>query len=176
MTTVPLRWIRKCERVAVLDVETTGLNPAIADVLQLAIVDQDGNVVLNSFYDSKFESWPEAEAVNGITKGMVRGFPMLRDEADEVSGILSGFDAIVGYNVGFDLKCLLAAGVRIPQGTAIVDLMDDFSQYRNVRELKRWKLSEAASWADHDMMKAHDAVYDSLAALAVLRKLQEESS
>lgn len=39
-------------RVAVLDIETTGLNPKVSEVLQVAIVDgDDGGVIVNSFYD-----------------------------------------------------------------------------------------------------------------------------
>lgn len=41
-----------CGRVAVIDTETTGLNPKISEVLQLAIIDgNDGSVVMNEFFD-----------------------------------------------------------------------------------------------------------------------------
>ena len=39
-------------RAAIIDVETTGLNPKVSEVLQLAIIDgDDGSVVLNEFFD-----------------------------------------------------------------------------------------------------------------------------
>lgn len=171
--TVPLTAIDKGARICVLDVETTGLNPKISEILQLAIVDgSDGSVILNKFYDSHYQSWPEAEAVNGISKGMVYGYPYFEDEADEVTDILATFDVIAGYNVSFDLQFLKAGGVKLPR-VAVVDLMEDYTLYRKELVLKRFKLSEAASWAGHDMMKAHDAVYDSLATLAVFNKLKE---
>lgn len=48
--TVPCRSVRG--RVAVIDTETTGLNPRISEVLQLAIIDgEDGSVVMNEFFD-----------------------------------------------------------------------------------------------------------------------------
>ena len=90
---------------------------------------------------------------------MVEGLPYLADKAAEISGILSEFDIIAGYNVTFDLKFLKAAGVKIPR-VPIVDLMEDYSEYRAIKVLKRWKLSEACAWAGTDLFKAHDAVYD----------------
>lgn len=112
-------------KIAVFDVETTGLNPKISEVLQLAIVDEDG-VVLNDFYDVHIDSWPEAEAVNGISKKMVSGYPYLSEEADKVTEILARYDVLVGYNIAFDIEFLKRAGVKIPRA-AIVDLMQDFS-------------------------------------------------
>lgn len=90
---------------------------------------------------------------------MVEGLPYLSDRASAVSEALAEFDVIAGYNVTFDLKFLKAAGVRIPR-VPIVDLMEDYSEFRNVSVLKRWKLSEACSWAGTDLFRAHDAVYD----------------
>lgn len=160
-------------RAAIIDVETTGLNPRVCDVLQLAIVDAGtGDVVANRFYDSRFDSWPEAEAVNGISKAMVSGRPMLRDEAAMITAMLGDFEAIVGYNVGFDLACLRSAGVEIPR-VPVVDLMRDFSEFRAEFVLKRHKLSDACAWAGTQLFKAHDAVYDSLATRSLYLKLRE---
>lgn len=169
MNFVPVKSVRG--KVAVFDIETTGLNPKISEVLQLAIVDEDG-VVLNDFYDVHIDSWPEAEAINGISKKMVDGYPYLSEEADKISKILAGYDVLAGYNISFDIEFLKRAGVKIPR-IAIVDLMQDFSIFKNEFVLKRWKLSEAAAWAGHNMMKQHDAVYDSQATLALFNKMQE---
>lgn len=97
--------------------------------------------------------------MNRISKRMVEGLPYLSDRANEVSKALAEFDVIAGYNVTFDLKFLKAAGVIIPR-VPIVDLMEDYSEFRDISVLKRWKLSEACAWAGTDLFKAHDAVYD----------------
>lgn len=171
MITIPAKCARG--RACVLDVETTGLNPKISEVLQLAVVDADsGDVVHNKFYDAHLKCWPEAEAVNGITKAMVAGLPYLADEADEVSRILDDYDVIVGYNVGFDIEFLRRAGVKIRQ-MVYVDLMIDYSEMVGTMVLKRWKLSQAAAWAGCEIFKAHDAVFDSLATLTLFKRMQE---
>ena len=104
---------------------------------------------------------------------MVEGLPFLSEEADKISEILEEFDVIAGYNVGFDLEFLKRAGVKIPR-IPIVDLMQDFSEYKGEYVLKRWKLSYACAWAGCELLKAHDAVTDSLATLALYNKLKEE--
>lgn len=173
-TTSPVRSV--IGRVAIIDVETTGLNPSVSEVLQLAIVDGEGDLIANRFYDSTYDEWPEAEAVNGISKDMVAGLPFLSDpeEAAEVTQILGEFDIIAGYNVGFDLEFLRKAGVKIPR-VPIVDLMRDYSEYKKEYVLKRWKLSEACDWAGCDILRPHDAVCDCQATLALYRKLKEVS-
>ena len=103
---------------------------------------------------------------------MVEGLPYLADKAAEISGILSEYDIIAGYNVTFDLKFLKAAGVKIPR-VPIVDLMQDYSEYKGEKVLKRWKLSEACDWAGVELFKAHDAVYDCQATLKLYKKLRE---
>lgn len=162
------------DHAAIIDVETTGLNPKVCDVLQLAIIDGDtGDVIINKFYDSRFESWPEAQFVNGITKDMVSGLPRLSERPAEISEILRGYKAIVGYNVGFDIACLKRAGVEIPK-IPVVDLMRDYSEFQKAYVLRKWKLSEACAWAGTELFKAHDAVYDSLATRSLYLKLREE--
>lgn len=103
---------------------------------------------------------------------MVEGLPFLSEEADKISEILEEFDVIAGYNVGFDLEFLKHAGVKIPR-IPIVDLMQDYSEFKGEKVLKRWKLSEACDWAGVELFKAHDAVYDCQATLKLYRKLRE---
>lgn len=57
---------------AVIDIETTGLNPDVDDILQVAIVEAwSGGLVCNRFFSSDRGSWPEAQKVNGISPEMV---------------------------------------------------------------------------------------------------------
>lgn len=159
---------------AVIDIETTGLNPDFDDILQVAVVEaRTRAVVCNYFYGSDRDSWPEAQAVNGISPEMVRDYPKASEFPDEISKALEGFDAIIGYNIGFDLKFLRRAGVKIPK-VPVVDLMLDFSEFRQEYVLKRHKLSEACAWAGVSLFKAHDAVYDAQATAALFVRLQEE--
>ena len=64
---------------------------------------------------------------------MVDGLPFISEKAAEISDILVDFDIIAGYNVSFDIEFLKRAGIKIPR-VALVDLMQDFSEYQNEKE------------------------------------------
>lgn len=163
------------ERVMILDVETTGLNPDVGNVLQLAIIDGTDQVLHSKFYDSYLLDWPEAEAVNHISKTMVDGLPLLSQESDEVTAILSRAKVIMGYNVAFDLSFLQAEGVRLPSGVQIVDIMREYSYWANVKVLKKFSLTAASKYLGIINVNEHDALGDATATLAVANALISEA-
>lgn len=155
------------ERVMILDVETTGLNSELCDILQCAIIDGNGQMLHNRFYDSLMLSWPEAEAVNRISKSMVDGLPLFCDECEEVTEILSDASVIMGYNVVFDLSFLEAGGVRLPDEVQIVDVMQEYSLWANVMVPKRFSLTSASRYLNIVNVNEHDALDDSCATLEI---------
>lgn len=173
---IPMSIIREDARVLFVDTETTGLNPSVSEILQVALVEADAGgheeVLLNRFYDVRADRWPEAEKVNGISKSMVEGCPRVTEPfcIDEIQRIIDGADILAGYNVGFDIAMLKSAGIRIPSDMAVVDIMREYSEYRDVYVLKRWKLADAAEWAGVTG-RFHDALSDASATAAVWRRL-----
>jgi DNA polymerase III alpha subunit (gram-positive type) len=163
------------DAVMILDVETTGLNPDVGDILQCAIVDGNGDVLHNKFYDSWLMDWPEAYAVNRISKEMVDGLPCFEQECWEVTAILSKAKVIMGYNVTFDIGFLQAGGVRLPNDVQIVDVMQAYSEWANVMVLRRFSLSNAAKFIGLVRVNEHDALDDSQATLEIARFLQENA-
>lgn len=161
------------EKVYFVDVETTGLNPEVSEILQCAIVNGNGERLLNKFYDSWYLQWPEAEAVNHITKEAVEGLPVFEQEAFEVTKILADAKVIAGYNVRFDVGFLEAGGVSIPR-CQIVDIMADFSHHVAEYIIKRQSLASACRRISYDNLNPHDALDDCTATLAVARFLQGE--
>lgn len=89
-------------RVVAVDVETTGLNVLVDDVLQAAIVEYDGDGRLNQFFGSSKPDWRQAEQIHGITPEAVNGLPRLCECPDVVSDALVGIDVLMGYNLAFD--------------------------------------------------------------------------
>jgi DNA polymerase-3 subunit epsilon len=96
---------------AILDVETTGLNPAYGDrVCEIALLQLRGDEELAAFctlVDPGRPISPGAFAVNRITSDMLRGAPRFSEIAAQVLTLLQ--DAVlVAHNAPFDLGFLSA--------------------------------------------------------------------
>lgn len=89
------------------DVETTGLSNESDEILQLSIVDLDGNTLLNTYVKPYWTShWEEAEAIHGITPDMVENASYPHELIPVVKGIFKSAKLLVGYNIAFDLGML----------------------------------------------------------------------
>lgn len=157
--------------VVVFDTETTGVNPRVDRIVEIACV--------KILPDGGRERWvrrlnpgvpiPDAAAaIHGIRDGDVAGLPTFRDVAQELASFLEGCD-LAGYNIsGFDLPALrvefLRAGVPFEvAGRRLVDAQRIFF----VREPRH--LAAAARYycgAAHD--GAHGALADAEMTLRVL--------
>ncbi len=101
--------------LAFIDTETTGLDPATHEVIEVAIVKEwpDGRV---EYYQSlirpaKIElAHPKALEINGYAANPDRWLvaPRMGEVVDLISGTLQGC-VLVGHNVGFDIDMLSAS-------------------------------------------------------------------
>lgn len=167
-------------KIIVLDTETTGLNPDIDELLQVSIIDDREDILFNSYIKPKATEWPDAQRVNGITPELVSDAPTI----EEVRGIISTYtacaDVIIGYNGGFDLDFLRAAGCEINPDAVIVDVMDLFSaiygEWSDYFGSYKWqKLSTCAAYYGYKF-KAHDSLEDCKATLACYHRMLIEKA
>ena len=152
----------------VIDTETTELDPIRNELLQVSVLDLDGQVIYNSHFMPCAESWPEAESVNHITPEMVKDAPSISQEITGLSEILSKASTIIGYNTSFDLDFLRFNGLVISQNVEIVDVMDLFApiygEWDEKHEDYRWKsLSICAEYYGYDWSKHPGQAHNSLA-------------
>lgn len=173
--------------VLVLDTETTGLDPVQDELLQVGIINSDGEVLYNRYLKPiKNQSWPEAEAVNRISPAMVANAPTVDEERDTIAAILATADVILGYNVSFDVSFLQAAGIPVPERTGnpppctYEDVMDRFAPIYGVWSEYhgdyRWQsLGTAAHWYGYTWPdgEAHDAIADCKATLHVWKTMNQ---
>lgn len=110
--------------VLCLDIETTGFFAPDDEILSLSIIDGTNAVRFHSYFCPEHnDSWPEAEAVNGISPASVRQAPLLRERKAEIDELLVSAHALVGYNLcSFDLPFMEASGICCPD-TAVCDVM-----------------------------------------------------
>lgn len=157
------------------DTETTGLRAGDDEILTISIVDENGSAVFDGQFKPEHKtSWPSAQKINGIAPENVENCPSIRSFVPLLQGIFGGASAIIGYNVGFDLKFMNAIGVTPNPNAEIVDAMEEFSRARSIRSdrhesrPRRYKLSEAAAFIGHEWSgNAHSSLADARATLAV---------
>lgn len=100
-----------------LDVETTGLEPGVDEIIEIGAVKFRGDEVLETFSSlvKPRHSLPlKITRLTGITDADVSGAPRFSDVAPKLVAFLKSYP-IIGHSIGFDLKMLGAQGLRLPQ-------------------------------------------------------------
>lgn len=164
-------------KTIILDTETTGLSAEHDDVLEIAIIDDRGRVLLDSLVRPvKNTAWPEAQAVNGITPEMVAHAPTLVELAPQIAAAFKGVQVVM-YNAAFDYAFLKPCLVDLVEGVDfhVHCAMRRFSVMRGVwdgregkNDYKRWRQAEAASIVGHKWPSdAHRALADAQACRSI---------
>ena len=143
----------------IIDTETTGLNPANDEVLQVAVVDGNADVLLNTLVKPVHRrAWSKAESIHGISPEDVKDAPTLEQLAPLIHQCVDG-KVVVGYNLPYDLDMLRAGGVDIDAPVGV----DVMREYARINRGKWAKLVDAASHYGYSMKNAHDALADAKA-------------
>jgi DNA polymerase III epsilon subunit-like protein len=151
---------------AIVDLETTSLSGAIVEI---AVVDREGNTLLHSLVNPQMPITEEARAVHGIGDNEVAHAPTLPEVWDAFMQALEGRSILVTYNTEFD-KGILESEAR---------------RYGLIRSQQTWHClmrkyaKYVGDWSDywHDYRwyplpdGNHRAVGDALAALALLQRM-----
>jgi len=156
--------------LAVLDLESTGLNPRYDRIVEIAVlkVMPDGTQCEYERRVNPERPIPrDAMAVHGITDADVATAPTFRDIAGEVCNFLRGCD-LAGFSIrGFDLTLLAAelarVGAQLEPGVRVVDAKTVFHK-REPRTLS----AALRFYCGGDHTDAHSALGDVRATLAVI--------
>jgi DNA polymerase III subunit epsilon len=87
-----------------LDTETTGLDDK-AEVVELAVVNADGKILVDTLIKPVNPIPREATALHGITNEMVKTAPCWQDIYPEISAFITG-RLVLAYNAPFDARML----------------------------------------------------------------------
>lgn len=164
-----------------LDTETTGLYPSIDEILEIAIINEHGQIELNTLLKPENSlHWPEAERIHGISPDDVKDACSVRNLPSLLEPILARHDQLVIYNASFDvgfLNCLYQqCGLKLPE--ILEDAHCAMRRYADWCGNNRWyKLTVAAFDAGHEWQgKAHRALADCYATKAVWDYLDEQGA
>jgi DNA polymerase III epsilon subunit-like protein len=151
-----------------LDTETTGLTPPRDDLVEVAVVDDNGRRVLDELCRPAEpwmrSGWPGAQAIHGIAPELVADARPADAVRADVAELVAGAELVI-YNARFDLGFFHD---RLPVTYAHCAML---AAERFFAWYKWPKLVEAAAWIDYDWQAAgippHRAAGDALAARAV---------
>ena len=90
----------------VLDTETTGLSGR-SKVVEIAIIDRDGQVLINTLVNpGRSPIQPAAREIHGITRDDVKGKPTFDDLWPDIKKIFNDHDIALAYNADFDFRLM----------------------------------------------------------------------
>ncbi|HBO33679.1 MAG TPA: hypothetical protein DD636_02905 [Anaerolineaceae bacterium] len=164
-----------------LDTETTGVG--LYDlVIEIGIVDLEGNVLFNSLINPGRPIPQDSSKVHGITDEMVAEAPSLKTAWSEIEDILHN-RAIGMYNAEFDYRLMKqsADNAGLPwsiQRDQAFCVMNMFAAWygewnRRANNFRSQKLEFAGKFCGIDLPNNHQAVDDAKLTAALLKYLAE---
>lgn len=174
------KWLLDCH---ILDTETSGLDNQ-AEIVEISIIDQLGNVIFDSLVKPKKPIPAEATAIHGITNDMVATAPSWADIHDEVCLIVSSKPLVI-YNADYDIRLMAqtaalyglkpvtaAAGVHCAM-LAYAQFYGDWNDYKSSY---RWQRLTKAAKQQGVVIEgvAHRALADVKMTLGVLQAMARQ--
>jgi DNA polymerase-3 subunit epsilon len=167
-----------------LDAETTGTGE-LDEIIEIAIVDYDGTILIDSFVQPIGNISPEAYAIHGITNDVLNDAPTWVEVWHQVKDALQG--RVVGiYNADFDIRMMqqthqISGMDWHPPFTGNFCIMKLYAQFYgewnpSARDY-RWQKLDTARWQTNlKIPNSHRAKDDTLLARALLHYIAEQSS
>jgi len=164
----------------VLDTETTGL--LAPEIVSVAVVDREGNPLLNEFVRPGKPIDPEASRITGIDAETVRDKPEFPAIEPRLRALLEGRRVVI-YNAAYDLKALANTyaryGLSQPQfdpWCAMIWFAQIYGEWNASRGDFTWKpLSKAAEYFSVAQGAPHDALDDTMTLWRILQEAKRRS-
>jgi DNA polymerase III epsilon subunit-like protein len=161
-----------------LDVETTGLDPKVAHIIEVGAVVFNGEVEVDSFStlanpggEALRQASPGAMSVNRITAEMLAGAPSLEDAAKALLVFLERHPEAVfhAYNNKFDAGFLAQAQWNVPSARWGECVM---LAAKKIMKMAWWpRLGQAAQFFGVAYVDAHRALGDARTAALVHKEI-----
>lgn len=182
--------LKQCEHdLVVIDFETTGIKSPMEtfitggkydEILSVSIIDQDGNILLNSLCRPELrKSWSKAQEIHGISPAMVKDKPTFAELFPLVKEILLKSKIVIAYNIDFERQFLYGfdAEFDFPGDKKIREQIvwgpDPMLMYCAYRGNEKWqKLSTVAKHFNFSY-EAHDSLEDIKATLYCYKRILE---
>ncbi len=178
------RWPNlQLKEFVIIDTETTGIDED-DEVVELAVVSMDGEVLYHSYYYPEKEICPAASAVNHLTKEGLEGNPKLDDtEWEKIKKAIDG-KPIMGHNIGFDKGKIIVTMAKT--GANVIDANVVFDEDNLIDTIKIaktyiphstgkgfYKLDNLTTLIGITRPEQHDAADDCRMTLEFVNRLED---
>lgn len=161
----------------VIDVETTGLDSDMSEILELGAIRVIEHEIADTFSALVRPEGPipaEITSLTGITQEMVSEQGSALQPLLEQFWAFVGQSPVVGHNLDFDLAFLKKASVRFGVSMPNVPIRDTLKlARRKLRDLPNHRLDTLAEHFDIERAQQHRALPDCIATFRVYEKLNE---
>lgn len=162
-------------QIAVLDVETTGLNPGFGDrICEIGMVLAQDNQIeetYSSLVNPQRPISPGAAAVNGLTDDMLISAPLFAELAEDVLTRLEN-RIVICHNVPFDLGFLKMETSRLGISLQITATVDTLAIARRYGQFRSNSLEAIAQQLGLNTAHSHRALADALTTFYVWQYFQ----
>ena len=162
-----------------LDTETTGLDTG-AQIIEIAIIDGTGDVIVDLRLKPSVPIDERAQAVHGISIEDLADFPQWPEVEPAIKEALIGKKVVI-YNADFDTRLLRQTATAFARDTEWIDnLVTDCAMAGAVRRYGATNLYGTISLANAVSRsgcgwhgKEHSALGDAMTTLALVRKIAD---
>ena len=166
-----------------IDLECTGLDPSIHEILEIGCLVVDSNLNVFKTYEAKVlpehieTADPAALEINGYTKEKWKDAILLKQSLEEVN-LLAKDAMFAGWNISFDWMYL----EKEFQRAKVVPLFDyhlidamsiAYSKFLHLSEPDGLNLRKLAEYYKIEMGELHGALEDATATFEIFKKLME---
>lgn len=152
-------------RILGLDVETTGLDSAVDEIIEIGIAGSHGDATLYErlIRPTRMPLTPKVTEITGITPEDLMCAEPVGEYLDEIGGVLDG-SVIVMHNADFDLSFLRAVYGRRWDDLDVV-VIDTLRMSREHLKSERYSLSYLAALFGLSPAESHRAAADAATCL-----------
>lgn len=160
----------------VIDIETTGLDPQIDDIIEIGIIKVNNNKIIDTFSSLVKPFSPISDFISqltGITNEKVKDCPTIDKILPFVKDFISD-KIIIGHNINFDINFLYDNFVRFENYLFRNDYIDTMRLSRILfKELLDHRLSTIANHLNVKFNKMHRALIDCEITNNCYRKIKD---
>lgn len=161
-----------------LDTETTGLNNA--QVIEIAIIDSEGQVLINQRIKPSVPITPGATAIHRITEHDLIDCPIWHEVHQQIADTLLDREVVI-YNAAFDravivdtVRAYKMPFIKFRSHCAMLLYSDYIGEYSSYWGNNRWqRLAHAVHHFDLPKRNQHCALDDALNTLDLLQAMSE---